>query len=39
MTRPPDQPFDDEEALLRALRAPGSAGELGEEEKYVAMFR
>ncbi|MDX6372567.1 MAG: hypothetical protein QOD98_1555, partial [Nocardioidaceae bacterium] len=27
------------EELLRALRAPGSAGELGEEEQYVAMFR
>ena len=39
MSQPPDQPFDDEESLLRALRAPGSAGELGEEEQYVAMFR
>ena len=24
---------------MRALRAPGSAGELGDEERYVAMFR
>jgi outer membrane biosynthesis protein TonB len=38
VTQPPDQPFDEEE-LLRALRSPGSGGELGEEDKYVAMFR
>jgi outer membrane biosynthesis protein TonB len=38
VTQPPEQPFD-EESLLRALRAPGSAGELGDEEQYVAMFR
>lgn len=38
MTRPPEQPFD-EEGLLRALRSPGSASELGEEERYAAMFR
>jgi hypothetical protein len=38
VTQPPDQPFG-EESLLRALRSPGSADELGEEERYVAMFR
>ncbi len=38
MTQPPEQPFD-EESLSRALRAPGSAAELGDEERYVAMFR
>jgi outer membrane biosynthesis protein TonB len=33
-----EPPFD-EESLLRALRSPGSPDELGEEEKYVALFR
>ncbi len=40
MTGPPEQqPPSDEEALLRALRSPGSASELGEQERYAAMFR
>lgn len=30
---------DEQERLLRALRAPGSRAELGEEERYRAMFR
>ncbi|HCB07629.1 MAG TPA: hypothetical protein DEQ43_25825 [Nocardioides bacterium] len=38
MTQPPEQPFD-EASLERALRAPGTADELADEERYVAMFR
>ena len=38
MTPTPEQPFD-EESLFRALRAPGSPAELGDAEKYAAMFR